>query len=169
MVTATKTRTPRKRGPKSPALRDAKKRAFLASYAKLGVITEAAEAAEIDPGTVTRWREADPEFAAAEAAALARSVDEARIELRRRGITGWDEVTVKERNGEIVEKVTTHRFSDGALFFFLKHADHSYRERYDVNVSGEVVHTFDPATEDALVERFASFKQAAIEATAIET
>ncbi len=148
-------------------LRQAKKESFLESYAACGIITKAAEAAGIARDTFYEWCNTDDQFSAAADQALAASVDGARAELRRRAIDGWEEPVWYK--GELAG--TVRKFSDVCLIFLLKHADPTYRERHDVNVSGEVEHThhLDAASLDGLVERFESFKARAIETTATET
>lgn len=71
-----------------------KKRAFLAAYAKCGIIAMACRYAEIDRGTYYLWMEHDEEFAARAGLAVAESKDHIEEEALRRATVGH--TTVKE-------------------------------------------------------------------------
>lgn len=83
--------------------------AFLTAYAISGNITEASEAAGVNPRTVRRWRLEHAEFAEAFVEAYAQSIERLEAELVRRIYAG----------------------SDVLLMFRLKKLDPSYRESYN--------------------------------------
>jgi hypothetical protein len=72
-------------------LRPARKAAFVSALKAHGVITIAADAVGIPRATINNWRTKDPEFAEACEDAYQQAVDVAEMELRRRGVEGWEE------------------------------------------------------------------------------
>jgi len=77
-----------------PAIRDARRQAFLASLAVLGNVTAAAEAAGVERKTAYNWRDADEDFAAAWDDAIEQAADLIELEARRRAVDGIDEPVV---------------------------------------------------------------------------
>lgn len=77
-----------------PAIRDARRQAFLASLAVLGNVTAAAEAAGVDRVTAYRWRDSDEDFSAAWDDAIEQAADLIELEARRRAVEGIDEPVV---------------------------------------------------------------------------
>jgi hypothetical protein len=96
----------------TPELRAARKAAFLGELARVGEIGPACAAADICRKTYDRWRAEDEDFAEAVVRAKADATDMAVMELRRRGVEGWDENSFHE--GGIVYKTDP---LTGALLF----------------------------------------------------
>jgi hypothetical protein len=65
-----------------------KKRAFIAAYGQSGIITTAAEIADVHRCTVWKWQQEDKEFAEAMAKAESQAADYLEQEARRRAIEG---------------------------------------------------------------------------------
>ena len=106
----------------------AKKRAFLAAYAKSGNISTAAEAAGIDRRRHYEWLADDPDgsYAAAVAAAYDQAGDYLEEKARQRATEGWEEPVWYQ--GDEVGRV--RKYSDTLLIFLLKGAKpDKYRER----------------------------------------
>jgi hypothetical protein len=131
-----------------------KKRAFLAAYAKSGIIAHACRAAEIPRKTYYQWCEHDLDFTAAARLAYQEAGDHLEEVALERGTIGVP--TVKEiyercPDGELrlVRREVSRNASDTLLIFALKGArPDKYRERHDVTVTGPVVKVvsgFDPA------------------------
>ncbi len=130
-----------------------KKEAVIEAIAERFSIMHAAARAGVPRRTLYNWRDDDPTF------------DAAIIEARRAAI-------------DVLEGSLYERASDNdttAAIFLLKGWEPArYRERHDVNVSGEVDHThhLDAASLDGLIERVAAFRSShadAIETSAAET
>lgn len=96
----------------------AKKAAFLASFAETATITHAARAAEIDRVTHYKWLQADPDYAAAFHEAEAEAVERLEREALRRAVEGTQKPVY--HNGKVVGYVT--EYSDTLLIFLLKGA-----------------------------------------------
>lgn len=67
------------------------KQKYLIEHADYGIIARSAAAAGVERGLVYRWRENDPEFAAAEKEALVNAGELLEQEATRRGRAGWIE------------------------------------------------------------------------------
>ena len=116
-----------------PAIQHAKKRAFLAAYAKCGTVTHAAEAAGIDRSSHTHWMHSDPEYVQAFELAKQMAIESLEAEARRRATLGVDDPVFYQ--GEVVG----HRkvYSDNLLMFLLKGAAPAkYRERAEITGAG---------------------------------
>lgn len=110
--------------------------AFLDSLRKLGNITLACEAAQIDRSTPYARRDADEKFAAAWDDALEESIDRLEAEARRRA----EEGTLKPvfYQGDAVGFIK--EYSDTLMVLLLKaHRPEKYRERTDVTSGGEKI------------------------------
>lgn len=159
--TAKKTRG-RKRGRKSDNERAIAQEAFLAAFVETGIITIAAEEAGIDRKTVYDWQEHDEAFGFRFNEARERSNDYLRAEIHRRAVEGVEEPLVS--NGHLVyeyEPVLTEdgkpvldekgkpvmqrgaqlklrKYSDTLLIFHAKARMPEYRERQQVELSGQL-------------------------------
>lgn len=134
------------------ALTAAKKEKFLEAYAKVGVIGAACKSADICRRTYYEWRDADKAFAQLADDAFQEAVDEAELELRRRGVDGVEEpvlhkgVPVWRRDpatGELLldddfEPIpfTTTRHSDRLLEVYTRSHRPIYKERSEVALTG---------------------------------
>lgn len=113
---------------------------FIAELRKRANVSDAAKAAAIDRSTAYRWRDAEPEFAAAWNDAIETAIDAMEREAHRRAFTGIKKPIVgrvaKDKDG-IVAHVT--EYSDGLATLLLKaHRPDKYRERQDIHHSGRV-------------------------------
>ena len=110
-----------------------KKEAFLAAYAEVGNITQAAEIAGIDRNTHYFWMNTDPEYPARFRQAEEQACDRLEAEARRRAVQGVDEPVFYQ--GEQCGVV--RKYSDTLLIFLLKGArPEKYRERVSQEISG---------------------------------
>jgi len=100
---------------KSAKLRSAKKEAFLVAYSEIGVVSRAAEAANVDRNMHWRWLRDDPEYPARFVAAHGQACDALETEARRRAIEGWEEPVYQ--GGQLVG--TKRRYSDTMLAMLL--------------------------------------------------
>lgn len=122
---------------KTHAIQHRKKRAFLAAYARLGNVTQAATAAGIDRSTHYAWlREEGPEgdaYRAAFAQAEEEAADWLEAEARRRAVEGVEEPVYQ--GGKKVG--TVRRYSDTLLIFLLKGArPDKYADRHKAELTG---------------------------------
>lgn len=114
-----------------------KKERFLAAYAKVGVITTAADVAGCNPRAHFNWMRDDPDYPARFAAAKEQAADRAEQEIVRRAITGVDEPvygTTYENGKPVGKKIVGHirRYSDTLLIFWAKALrPDKFRERYE--------------------------------------
>ena len=108
---------------------------FLGAYAKTGNVTTAAEKVGFSRATAYRYRDADPDFAAAWDEARAEAGDRLKAEAIRRGVEGWDEPVFYQ--GEVCGHI--RRYSDGMLGRLLEATLPEFRRRVDV--SAKVQHT----------------------------
>lgn len=100
-----------------------------------GVITRAAEVAQITPKTHRNWLEADEVYAEAFGRAKQAAVDTLEAEARRRAVEGVLEPVFYE--GEVVGHRVRH--SDNLAMFLLKgNAPDKFRERSEVQVRGSL-------------------------------
>lgn len=140
-----------------------KKRAFLAAYAKCGIIGTACRLAGINRWTYYHWSEHDADFSTAAGRAKADAADLLEEEALQRATVGrptvkevWEQQTVVDASGAmrqefmLVKREVSEGVSDTLLIFLLKGAKpEKYRERLDVQHTGEppakVYGGFDPS------------------------
>ena len=109
------------------ALGHPKKSAFLAAYARVGNVTEAAALAGVHRNAHYWWLNADDGYREAFVEAHAAYCDRIEQEIRTRAIEGEDEPIVNQRTGEVVG--TRKKKSDLLLIFAAKGAmPHKYRD-----------------------------------------
>jgi hypothetical protein len=113
---------------------------FLRELRKRGNVSDAARKARIDRTTAYRWRDAEPEFAAAWDEAIEHAIDVMESEAYRRAVEGVDEPVFgrigKDQDGEVG---TIRKYSDALMNTLLKaHRPEKYRERVDVQQHGKV-------------------------------
>lgn len=123
---------------------------FIAELALRGNVSDAAKAAAIDRRTAYRWKESEPEFAAAWEDALETAIDAMEREAHRRAFKGTRKPLIgrvaKDQDG-IITYVT--EYSDALATLLLKaHRPEKYRERSQVEHTGEIAQKvyagFDP-------------------------
>lgn len=124
-------------GVQFPEISHPKKRAFLVAYSELGNRTQAAKAAGIDRRNHSNWMRGDGEYRTAFEEAHQQACETLEEEARRRAVDGVEEPV--HYKGEKVD--TVKKYSDTLLMFLLKGAlPEKYRERYEGQVSGEIIH-----------------------------
>lgn len=132
------------------ALRAPQKK-FLASYAQLGNITLAAQAAKVSRNSHARWMD-EEEYRAAFTEAQEHSVDLLVGEARRRGCEGWEEPVVyqgglcyeKRPDGKKSTKpLVIRKFDSNLLMFLIKQARPEFRDTW----KGELKHSGAIATQ----------------------
>lgn len=96
-------------------IRHAKKRAFLAAYARLGTILAASEASNICRDNHALWMKKDPAYAEAFEAAKDMSIEMLEHEARRRAYQGVDDPVFYQG----VEVAKVRKYSDTLLMFLL--------------------------------------------------
>jgi hypothetical protein len=123
-----------------------KRAKFLAAYAKVGIIGEAARLAKCDRTSHYNWME-DPDYERAFIEAHEAACDRLEEEVRKRAYDGWNEPVIYQ--GEIQFKVdrngnrtntplTIRKKSDVLLMFAMKGAR---PEKYRDTWKGEIKHT----------------------------
>jgi transposase-like protein len=94
---------------------------FLRELRKRGNVSDAARKARIDRTTAYRWRDAEPEFAAAWDEAIEHAIDVMESEAYRRAVEGVDEPVFgrigKDQDGEVG---TIRKYSDALMNTLLK-------------------------------------------------
>lgn len=105
--------------------------AFLKELRRRGNVSDAARAAGVDRSTPYRWREAEPEFAAAWDEAIESVMDAMEGEAYRRAVEGVDEPVfgriAKDTDGQIG---TIRKYSDTLMNTLLKaHRPEKYRDK----------------------------------------
>lgn len=133
-------------------LQAAKKAKFVEAFAACGVIQPALDAADIGRTTYKRWRTDDEDFAEACQDAYETAVDRAEVELRRRGVEGFEEPVLFK--GSPVWKMdpgtgerlldadfnpvpyTITRYSDRLLEVYTRSHRSQYKERSEVAITG---------------------------------
>ncbi len=152
----------KKRGRKSDKERAIAQEAFLAAFAETGIITTSAEEAGIDRTTVYEWQEHDERFSLRFNEARERSNDYLRAEIYRRAVEGVEEPLVS--NGHLVyeyepllndagepllddkgkpimkrsAQIKLRKYSDTLLIFHAKARMPEYREKQQVELSGQL-------------------------------
>lgn len=115
-----------------------KKAAFLAAYARCGIVSRACRAAEVGRTTHYEWVKTDPEYKAALENARHEAIEVLEAEAIRRAKKGWLEPVFHE--GVVCGH--KRKFSDTLLIFMLKGAaPEKYRERVEATVSGSMEHS----------------------------
>lgn len=108
---------------------------FLELLAETGHVVRSCELAGVSRTHAYRMRNSDPDFAALWDEALTLAVGTIEDEAHRRAVHGVD--TPVYYKGE--ECGSVRKYSDTLLMFLLKaHKPEKYRERYNVNVKGDV-------------------------------
>nr|WP_294915929.1 hypothetical protein [uncultured Neokomagataea sp.] len=97
---------------------------FLTHLALSGNISEAGRVAEVQRGTLYKWKDTDPEFCARWEDALEEAADCLEAEARRRAVEGYDEpITYGGKvvcNPETGHPLIRKKYSDGLMAFLLK-------------------------------------------------
>lgn len=109
-----------------------RKDAFLASFARHGIVSRACKDAEIDRSLVYQWKEHDDDFLIRYNIALEEAKDAIREEVRKRAQDGWDEDVYQL--GKYAGKV--HKYSDTLLIFHAKMLMPEYRDKQQVELTG---------------------------------
>lgn len=137
----------------------------------LGNITDAAQRAEVDRSRHYEWLQ-DQTYVEAFEQANEEAADRLEREARRRAVAGtstpilYKGKPVLDSDGNPIVVV---RYSDRLLELLLKaHRPEKYRERYDVNVDGEVRHPQEEKLRDLLGDP-AAIAAAEVLATAMGT
>ena len=125
-----------------------KKKAFLESFARIGIVSTAAVEAGIARRTVYSWQEVDDEFAAAFRQAEIEATEAMEQEAYRRGVLGTEKPVYQGG----VKVGTVREFSDVLLIFMLKARNPGkYRERHPGADADTVpLKTVDQAAYEAL-------------------
>lgn len=124
-----------------------KKRAFLAAYARCGIIATACRIAQIDRGTYYLWVEHDPVFAAAAGRAKAEAADYLEEVALERATVGVPTVKEVWENDVLVRREVGRTVSDTMLAMLLNGAKpEKYKQRAEVTHNGPAVKTL---AEDA--------------------
>ena len=132
----------------------AKQVAFLAAYAMLGIIGQAAKAAGCNRESHRYWMETDPDYPARFAEAQSAANDRLESEARRRATQGVEKVKFYKGAPIIVngKPYTEHEYSDRLLEFLLKGELHDkYAERKKVETTASMT-ILDPQVQAALIE-----------------
>lgn len=109
--------------------------AFCAALAETGIVARACKAVDISRACAYKWREEVPDFAAAWDRALHIGITALEDEAHRRAFEGVDEGVYHQ--GVLMD--TQKKYSDTLAIFLLKaHRPEKYRERSDVNVTGDI-------------------------------
>ncbi len=144
-------------------------RAFLIAFVMAKSVWGAARLCHINPSLHRYWKKLDPKYAKAFEEATEMLCDMAEGEVYRRGIQGWEEPLAFQG------QLTGHkikRYSDNLAMFYLKRYRPEFRDNYQVQVSGKVIHEhkheFDAAGFAQLFQQLIAPKQQAIEAEAAE-
>ena len=115
------------------AQKDAKKRAFLSAYARLGNITSAAESAKIARRTHYLWMDTDPDYVEAFEQAQEAFADMLEREAVRRAVEGVEQTIFHK--GKPVGK--RREYSDTLLIFTLKGTrPDKYKDRQATELTG---------------------------------
>lgn len=116
---------------------------FIEAFAVYGNIVRACLETEIPRRTVYNWKArndkdeyVDPDFMRLYEVARKEAVEALEMEAWHRAVEG-DETPMTVAG----KRVDVYRKSDTLLIFLLKAHDPKYRDRYDVNMSGEIEHT----------------------------
>lgn len=113
-------------------IRAARKRLFLASIARWGSVTRAAQETGIHKSSHYEWMQRDPVYAAAYKQAEDEAIEAMEAEARRRAVEGVSK-PVFGKGGEVYGHIT--EYSDQLLMFLLKgKRPEVYRERVDLTV-----------------------------------
>ena len=142
MVTVKK-KAARKRGPTQPKLN--RQHVFLETYRVVGCITQAAQAARIEPSAHYRWLQNDPEYRSAFQSAQDAAVDLLVAEARRRALEGEEEPVIYQGGlcyetlpNKKKKQIVLRRRSDVLLMFLIKAGR---PELYRDSFKGEIKHS----------------------------
>ncbi len=134
---------------------------FLTEFSAHGIITRACNAIGIAPITVRHWEEFDETFSPRYAQAKEAVNDMYRDEARRRAVEGTESYVVSQ--GKLVYDPETgkplieRKYSDTLLQFVMKAKMHEYREKQQVELSGQMSvqheHAFQDDPEAAAIAR----------------
>jgi hypothetical protein len=115
--------------------------AYLDEVADTGLVTISAKALDIHPHTIWERRQADPDFELCVQMALEDYTDKLRREVHRRGVEGWIERGIYDKDGNHLGDVK--KFSDRLLELHVKKHDPTYREnlKVEANVEATATHT----------------------------
>lgn len=114
-----------------------RKAEFLEHFRASGLHHHAAEAVQVAGSTVHTHYKTDPAFREAYDQAKEYFADSVEKEALRRGMEGWIEKPVVDKDGNVVGQV--HKYSDRLLELALKRHRPEYGEKVDVRVSGGVI------------------------------
>ncbi len=133
-------------------LMDARKATFIKAYSKTGVIQPALDAAGISRTCYKHWRKKDPDFHLACSDAYEAAVDAAEVELRKRGVEGYDEPVLNKGeqiwcrnpgNGELILDADFNPIpftrpvkSDRLLEVYTRSHRPIYKERFEMAITG---------------------------------
>jgi hypothetical protein len=126
------------------------KQVFLADYAKYGNVGHACDKARIHRSTFYRWQEHEETFGIAFGQAKADYDDVLRQEIHRRAHDGVLEPVVSA--GKLVARV--RKYSDTLLIFQAKSRMPEYREKQQVEISGQLDINTLAAEADAKFDTF---------------
>lgn len=130
---------------------------YLDALADSGVRSTAAKAVGLNPVTIYRRSQSDPEFAAVEAEAMELAADKLEEEARRRALEGVTNIKYT-KDGESYEET---RFSDTLMVFLLKGArPDKFADRQKSELSGPGGRAID-MTDTSMAARIASIIDAA--------
>lgn len=99
--------------PPSAVVREAKKEAFLAEFARTGLITHSAKSAGTTTQTIQAWLKADPDFHERYREAIDANIDSIEHEALRRAVWGYEEPIVHQ--GQFVPIMVYSRDEEGNL------------------------------------------------------
>lgn len=116
---------------------------FLTHLALSGNISEAGRVAEVQRGTLYKWKDTDPEFCGRWEDALEEAADCLEAEARRRAVDGYDEpITYGGKvvcNPETGHPLIRKKYSDGLMAFLLKaHRPARFKAAEGAAVSGAI-------------------------------
>jgi hypothetical protein len=113
------------------------KKAFLAAFAALGIVSTAARSAGADRRAVYRWLEHDEAFTLEYRQAELDACDVLVHAAVKRAVQGVPHETRQyDRQGKLIDTNLETRYSDSLLMFLIKKRDPSYRETYKHEHSG---------------------------------
>ena len=133
---------------------------YLELVAETGQITRSAIMCGVSPRAVHARRASDPEYEALVKEARAAYTDTLRQEVHRRGVEGWKERGLFDKEGNEIGEVW--RFSDRLLELEIKRSDPSYRESVSVAVEGNLGTHTTPSVNEAALKKLSKEGRAAL-------
>jgi hypothetical protein len=117
------------------------KKRFLEHFARIGIITRAAEEVGLNRNTIRYWQEHDDQFALAFQLADVQATEVLEAEARRRAVEGVERLKFDRgqpiTDPETGEPYREREYSDTLLIFLLKaRAPEKYRERQQIEHVG---------------------------------